>query len=43
MDAFDRYMIVLEKRETYYLLITAYYIEYDNMLNKKLREYEDNI
>ena len=39
----DRYMIVLEKRETYYLLITAYYIEYDNMLNKKLREYEDNI
>ena len=35
-------MVVIEKRETYYLLITEYYIEYDNMLNKKLREYEDN-
>ena len=38
----DRYMIVLEKRKTYYLLITAYYIEYDNTLNKKIREYKDN-
>lgn len=35
----DRYFIVLEERKGYYLLITAYYIEYDNTLRKKLKEY----
>lgn len=34
----DRYMIVLEERKDYYLLITAYYIEYDNTLKKKIDE-----
>ena len=34
----DRYMIVLEERSNYYLLVTAYYIEYDNTLQKKIKE-----
>ena len=36
----DRYMIVLEDRKKYFLLITAYYIEYDNTLERKLKEYQ---
>jgi hypothetical protein len=36
----DRYFIVLEERESYYLLITAYYLDYDNALEKKIKEYE---
>lgn len=30
----------LEKREGYYLLITAFYLDYDNALNKQLKHYE---
>lgn len=40
LDVEDRYMVVLERRDGYYLLITAYYIEYDNILNRKIEEYE---
>lgn len=29
----DRYIIILEERKDYYLLITAFYIEYDNALD----------
>ena len=36
----DRYMIVLEEREDYYLLVTAYYIEYENTLKRKIEESE---
>lgn len=36
----ERYMVVLEKREGYYLLITAFYLDYDNALNKQLKHYE---
>lgn len=35
----DRYMIVLEEREEYYLLITAFYIDYDKTLERKYKEY----
>lgn len=39
----DRYMVVLEKRDEYYLLVTAYYIEYDNTLKRKIKEYEKTL
>ena len=35
----ERYLLILEKRETYNLLITAYYLEYDNALEKQLKHY----
>ncbi|NLY46748.1 MAG: hypothetical protein GX053_12305 [Tissierella sp.] len=35
----ERYMVVVEKRESYYLLITAFYIEREHTLQKKLKEY----
>lgn len=40
LDIEDRYIVILEERPTFYLLITAFYIEYDNQLNKKIKEYE---
>ncbi|SQG84097.1 Uncharacterised protein [Streptococcus uberis] len=41
LNPLDRFMIVLEDRKSYYLLITAYHIEYDNTLKKKLKEYDN--
>lgn len=35
----ERYLVIIEKRETYNLLITAYYLEYDNALEKQLKHY----
>ena len=35
----DRYFIVLEERPSYYLLITAYYIDFDKTLERKIEEY----
>ena len=35
----ERYMVVLEKRNDYYLLITAFYLDYDNSLQKQLKHY----
>ena len=35
----ERYVIILEPREKYVLLITAFYIEYDHSLQKQLRNY----
>ena len=35
-----KYIVVLEKRENYYLLITGYYIEFDHVMRKKLANYE---
>lgn len=37
----ERYMVVLEEREHYCLLITAFYIEREHTLRKKLKEYTD--
>lgn len=37
----ERYLLVLEERESYYLLITAFYIQEDHTLRKKLKEYHD--
>lgn len=36
----ERYMVILEKRDGYYLLITAFYLDYDNALAKQLKHYE---
>ena len=36
----ERYIVILEKRENYYLLITAFYLDYDNALKKQLEHYE---
>lgn len=36
----ERYMVVLEPRNSYCLLITAFYIEHDHSLHKKVKEYE---
>ena len=36
----ERYVVVLEKRAEYYLLLTAYYIEEDHSLAKLIRRYE---
>lgn len=36
----ERYLVVIETRPTYNLLITAFYLDQDHSLNKKLKEYE---
>ena len=36
----EKYMVVLELRESYVLLITAFYFDYNNALRKKLKNYE---
>ena len=36
----ERYMVVLEPRNNYYLLITAFYFDQDHALRKKLNKYE---
>lgn len=33
------YLVIIEKRADYNLLITAYYLEYDNALEKQLKHY----
>ena len=35
-----RFMVIIEKRNNYNLLITGYYIEYDNMMDKYIKKYE---
>lgn len=35
----ERYIVVIEKRESYYLLITAHYLEQDHTIRKKLKRY----
>lgn len=36
----ERYMVVVEPRESYCLLITAFYFDHDHAMEKKLRHYE---
>lgn len=36
----ERYMVVLERRESYILLITAFYFDHSHALEKKLKHYE---
>ena len=38
LNKYDRYMIVLEDRGDYILLITAYYIQFNNTLRRKIAE-----
>ena len=35
----EKYMVVIELRETYCLLITAFYFDYNHALEKKLKRY----
>lgn len=35
----DKFLVVLEEREDYVLLITAFYIEHEHTLRKKLKSY----
>ena len=37
----DKYVIILEERDDYYLLVTAYYLNYDNMVEKFDKEYKN--
>jgi hypothetical protein len=36
----ERYIVIIERRETYCLLITAYYLDYDHSLRKLLAKYD---
>lgn len=36
----ERYLVVVEKRERYCPLITAFYLEHEHSLQKKLKKYE---
>lgn len=36
----ERYMVVLERRDSYCLLVTAFYFDKDHTLEKKLKHYE---
>lgn len=40
LNKYDRYMIVLEDKGKYVLLITAYYIQFNNTLRRKIAEYK---
>lgn len=39
----ERFMVVVERREKYCLLITGFYFEHDHALEKKLKKYEQYI
>ena len=43
MNDDERFLVVLDIREKIFLLWTAFYIEYDHTLRKKLKEYEEYI
>lgn len=35
----ERYVVIIERRKTYFLLITAYYLDYNHSLNKLIKRY----
>ncbi len=35
-----RFLVIIEKREEYNLLITGFYIEYENAMKKYIKKYE---
>lgn len=35
-----KFLVIIEKRENYNLLITGYYVEYDNAMKKYIKKYE---
>lgn len=35
----ERYVIILQKRKDYYVIITAFYLEYKNAIDKLLKKY----
>lgn len=35
-----KYLVIIEERETYNLLVSAFYFHYDHQLDKKLKKYE---
>ena len=36
----EKYLVILEQRETYILLITAYYLDYPHSLEKQIKRYK---
>lgn len=36
----EKYIVVLEQRKSYNLLITAFYFDHEHMLEKKLKRYQ---
>ena len=36
----ERYIVVIERRNTYCLLVTAFFLEYEPSLRKKLKSYQ---
>ena len=36
----ERYIVVIERRNTYCLLVTAFFLEYEHSLRKKLKSYQ---
>lgn len=36
----EKYMVVIECRKSYYLLVTAFYFDHEHTLKKKLKRYE---
>ena len=39
----ERYLVVIERRNSYCLLVTAFYIEHDHTMRRKLKEYRDYV
>lgn len=39
LNELDRYLIVLEERDDYILLITSFYIDHEHTLRKKIKDY----
>lgn len=39
----ERYIVILERRNGFYLLITAYYLDYDHSLKKCLNKYNQYV
>jgi hypothetical protein len=37
----ERFIVVLERRDTYFFLITAFYFEHDHWLRKKVQKYKN--
>lgn len=43
LSEYEKYVVVLEKRDTYILLVTAYYLDYPHSLRKLLARYVSSI
>ncbi len=39
----ERFIVIVELRDKYNLLITAFYIDYEHTMKKKLKKYRDSL